>query len=93
MNYLPIQDLASISLRERPVIYPLDAKTEGKKKLVLFSEIGRVKIILSFTRLRCRMCIRIYIFNFKKKQKENKTKQEDQKQKKLNKKMEYLWNI
>ena len=72
MNYLPIQDLASISLRKRPVIYPLDAKTEGKKKLVLFSEIGRVKIILSFTRLRCRMCIRIYIFNFKKNKKKTK---------------------
>ena len=27
-NYLPTQDLASINLRKRPTIYPLDARTE-----------------------------------------------------------------
>ena len=28
IDYLPSQDLASINLRKRPVIYPLDARTE-----------------------------------------------------------------
>ena len=28
MDYLPAQDLASINIRKRPEIYPLDAKTE-----------------------------------------------------------------
>ena len=41
----------------------------GPKKVVLFPEMRRVKIFLSFTRPHCRMCIRIYIFHL-----ENKTK-------------------
>ena len=28
INYLPTQDLASINLRKRPAIYPLDARTK-----------------------------------------------------------------
>ena len=44
----------------------------GQKKVVLFPEIGRVKLFLSFTRLYSGMCIRIYIFNFKKQQTNNK---------------------
>ena len=36
------------------------------KKVILFPEIGRVKIFLSLLRLYSRMCIRIFIFNFKK---------------------------
>ena len=54
-----------------------------KKKLVLFPEIGRMKLFLSLTRLHSRMCIRIYIFNFKKQEYKKK-------QKKLKKKREYL---
>ena len=50
-----------------------------KKKAILCPEISWVKIFLSFTRLHCRMCNRIYIFNLKtnkqtNKQNSNKTK-------------------
>ena len=54
-------------------IVVLASGSEGQK-VVLFPEIGRVKIVLSLTRSHSRMCIRIYIFNFKKqtnKQKKN----------------------
>ena len=48
--------------------YPPEVNNEKKckartKKVVLFTEIGRVKF---FSRPDSRMCIRIYIFNFKK---------------------------
>ena len=57
-----------------------------KKKLVLFPEIGRVKIFLSLTRPYSRMCI--------KKQQTNKQKNKNKKkQKKLKKKREYLQKI
>ena len=36
----------------------------GQKKVVLFPEIGRVKIFVSLTRPQSRMYIRIYIFNY-----------------------------
>ena len=52
-----------------------------KKKVVLFPEIGRVKIFSSLTGPHSRMCIRIYIFCFKQKNTHTETK----KQKKLNK--------
>ena len=51
------------------------------KKVVLFLEIGRMKIFLSLTRLHIWICIRIYIFNFNnneqtvKKQEPRKTKE------------------
>ena len=45
-----------------------------KKNVVFFLEIGRVKIFLSLTRLRSRMCIGIYIFNFKKQVKSKKNR-------------------
>ena len=49
------------------------------KKKVLFSEIGRERISLSFTRPHSQMCIRIYIFNFNnysiKRKKRKKVKQ------------------
>ena len=48
------------------------------KKVVLFPEIGWVKIFSSLTRLHSRMCSRLYIFNFKKK----KTKKKHKKTKK-----------
>ena len=44
-----------------------------KKKVVLFPEIGLVKIFSSLTRPHSRMCIRIYIFLISKKQR-NKQK-------------------
>ena len=37
-----------------------------KKKVVLFSEIGRVKTFYNQTARISRMCMRIYIFCFKK---------------------------
>ena len=49
------------------------------KKIVLFPEIGRVRIFLSLTRPHSRMCIRINIFSLKKRD------QEDKKQKKKTK--------
>ena len=36
------------------------------KKVVLFPEIGRVKMFLSLIHPHSRMCIRTYIFNIKK---------------------------
>ena len=42
------------------------------KKVVLFPDIGRVKIFLSLIRPHCQMCIRIYIFNFTKTKRQNK---------------------
>ena len=55
------------------------------KKVVLFPEIGEVKIFLSLTRPHSRMCIRIIIFCFKKthtgKQKAGQTKQKKRKTK------------
>ena len=46
------------------------------KKVVLFPEIGRVKIFLSLTSPPSRVCIRIYIFCFKQKNiHRNKTKE------------------
>ena len=60
----------------------------GQKNVVLFPEIGQLKIVLSLTRPHSQMCIRPYIFNQKK-----KNKQEHKKQKKLKKKKEYLWKI
>ena len=36
MDYLPAQDLASINIRKRPAIYPLDAKTERYRKILFF---------------------------------------------------------
>ena len=38
---------------------------KAKQKVVLFPEIGRVKIYLSLTRPCNWMCIKIYIFKFK----------------------------
>ena len=32
IDYLPIQDLASINLRKKPAIYPLDARTKRYRK-------------------------------------------------------------
>ena len=66
-----------------------------KIKVVLFPEIGRVKILLSLTCPRSRMCNGIYIFNLKTKttQKEQQKKQEEKKQKKLKKIREYMWKI
>ena len=52
------------------------------KKVVLFSEIGRVKNFLSFTRPHSRMCIRIYIFNLKTKQKTTTRRQKPKETKK-----------
>ena len=40
-------------------------RTLGRKKVVMFPEIGRVKFFWSLTRPHSRMCIRIYIFHFK----------------------------
>ena len=58
------------------------------KKVILFPEITRVKMFLSFIHPHSRVCIRIYIFNFqKKKEKENKkNSQKTMKQKNNNKK-------
>ena len=53
---------------------------KANKKVVLFPEIGRVKILLSLTRPHSRMCIRVCIFNFKK-TKQNNTKQKGKKSK------------
>ena len=64
-----------------------------KIKVVLFPEIGRVKILLSLTCPRSRMCSGIYIFNLKTTQKEQQKKQEEKKQKKLKKIREYMWKI
>ena len=72
---------------------------KAKKKVVLFPEIGRVKIFISLTRPHSRMCMAIYIFNFKKqtnkqkKKREYKKKQKKKQQKKLMKKREYSLNI
>ena len=52
----------------------------GQKKVVLFPEIGRVNIFSSLTRLRSRMCIRIYIFCFKPKKNTQKQKAEKTKE-------------
>ena len=49
--------------------------TLDQTKLVLFPEIGRMKLFLSLTRLHSRMCIRIYIFNFKKQEYKKKAKE------------------
>ena len=43
-----------------------------KKKVVLFSEIGRVKTFYNQTARISRMCMRIYIFCFKKTHKQKK---------------------
>ena len=40
----------------------------GQKKVVLFPEIGRVKMFLSLTRPHNQMCVRIYVFKLKKQQ-------------------------
>ena len=58
------------------------------KKVVLFPEIGPVKIFLSLTRPQSRMCIRKHVSNLKQKTKKTnkKKKNEDKKQKKLKKK-------
>ena len=53
-----------MSMLSHEYIFPHDQL--GKKKLVLFPEIGRVKIFLSSTRPQSRVCMRIYIFCFKK---------------------------
>ena len=64
------------------------------KKVILFLEIGRVKIFLSLTRPHSRMCIRVCIFDFKKQtNKQKKNKDTKKKQKKLKKKREYLRKI
>ena len=75
------------------------------KKVVLFLEIGRVKMFLSLTCTHSRMCIRIDIFCLKKqthkqnKQKKLRKKGEKQKKpkKKRRKKMlvfeQYLWKM
>ena len=44
------------------------------KKVVLFPEIGRIKIVISLSHPQSRMCIRIYLFNFKKSKQTNKQK-------------------
>ena len=49
------------------------------KKVILFPEITRVKMFLSFIHPHSRVCIRIYIFNFLKKKK-RKTKKTPKKQ-------------
>ena len=54
-------------------------------KVVLFPEIGRVKIFLSLTRPYCQMCIGIYIFIFKKNKQINKQKTRIKKAKKIKK--------
>ena len=53
----------------------------GQKNVVLFPEIGQLKIVLSLTRPHSQMCIRPYIFNQKKNkqartQKAKETKEE-----------------
>ena len=58
---------------------------KAKKKVVLFPEIGRVKIFISLTRPHSRMCMAIYIFNFKKQTNKQKKKQEYKKNKKKTK--------
>ena len=55
---------------------------KAKKKVVLFPEIGRVKIFISLTRPHSRMCMAIYIFNFKKQTNKQKKKREYKKSKK-----------
>ena len=60
--------------------------SEAKKKVVLFPEIGPVKIFYH-SPARIVECVSEYIFNFKKKTRRQKM------QKKLKKKTEYLWKI
>ena len=55
------------------------------KKVVLFLEIGRLKIFLSLTRPHCRMCIGIYTFIFKKNKQRNKQKNKNKKAKEIKK--------
>ena len=55
-----------------------------QKKLVLFPEIGQVKIFLTLTHQHSRMCIRIYIFNFKKWQTNKQKKKQESKKAKEN---------
>ena len=52
-----------------------------KKKVVLFPEIGQVKVVLSLNHPHSRICTRIYIFNFKKQQRNQQKKQESKKAK------------
>ena len=59
------------------------------KKVVMFPEIGRVKMFLS----NIQMGIRIYIFDLKKHQTNKQKKQESKKQKKLKKDREYVQKI
>ena len=62
-----------------------------KKIVVLFPEIGRVKISSSLTRPHSHMCIRIYIFCFKQKNhthRNKKQKKPKKKKKKIEKKKE-----
>ena len=74
------------------------------KKVILFPEITRVKMFLSFIHPHSRVCIRIYIFNFQKKKKgkqkklpknkETKKKQQEDKNKQRKvKQNKYLWKI
>ena len=87
----------SLPWKELLSIWSYKLSPQGqKKKVVLFPEIGRVKIFLSLTSPHSRMCIKIYskyILIFQKKPtKQNKTK-EDKKQKNPKKKRECLWKI
>ena len=74
------------------------------KKVILFPEITRVKMFLSFIHPHSRVCIRIYIFNFQNKKKgkqkklpknkETKKKQQEDKNKQRKvKQNKYLWKI
>ena len=67
--------------------------TPGPKNVVLFSEIGQVKIFLSHTLPHSQMCIIIYIFNLKKQTNKHKNTRLQKKQKKLKKGIEYLRKI
>ena len=60
--------------------------SEGKKKVVLFPEIGQANNFLSLTHPHSRMCIRIHIFNFEKQQASKRKARIQKNQKKLKKK-------
>ena len=64
-----------------------------KKKVVLFPEIGLVKIFSSLTHPHSRMCIRIYIFSISKNKETSKKPRKQKRQKKISKRREYLWKI
>ena len=66
------------------------------KKVILFPEITRVKMFLSFIHPHSRVCIRIYIFNLKKKTTttiRKQKKQEDKSKQRKVKQNKYLWKI